>query len=262
MDTIRTPAALASLIAANLAPLIGIVLLGWSPLAILVLYFVDTFLGLGVVVLLVMTHVTGNDQGRPLAGWKDWTKAVIGLAFLGAIFALPISVPLWIVGGDELAAELSRPGTGLGYAILAQAAMSALAAARMHLEAREDDDRVLARRAIYLMARWMTMFCAMVTGLIPLLGPVVGGFLLVAIYGGASIYFELFPERAERFVRGREAKPITYHADLDGPGVEPSRRGAAAAPVLPVAQSAPPSPKPPESPRPKPRRSRERGKSA
>ena len=251
MDTIRTRAALASLIAANLAPLIGIVLLGWSPLSILVLYFVDTFLGLGVVVLLVMTHVTGNDLGRPLAGWKDWTKAVIGLAFLGAIFALPMSVPLWIVGGDELAAELGRSGVGLGYAILAQAVMSALAAARMHrvLKAREDDDRVLARRAIYLIARWMTMFVAVVTGFVPLLGPLIGGFVLVAIYGGASIYFELFPERAERFVRGRAAKAITYDADLDGPGVVPPRGAKSDAPVSPVSRSMPPPARPAESPR-------------
>src|SRR5688500_680393 len=74
-----TSAALASLIAANLAPIAGILLLGWSPLAILVLYFVDTLLGLGVVMLLVMVHVTGNAQGRPLAGWKDWLGALFGL---------------------------------------------------------------------------------------------------------------------------------------------------------------------------------------
>ncbi len=232
MDTLRTPAALGSLIAANLTPLIGIVLLGWSPLLILVLYFVDTFLGFGVVVVLVMAHVTGNDQGRPLSGWKDWAKAALGLAILGAIFALPMSLPLWIVGGDDLAELLGRPDTGLGYAILAQTAMSALAAARMHrvLKASEDDDRLLARRALYLTARWMTMFLAMVTGFVALLGPLIGAFLLVAIYGGASIYFELFPERAERFVRG-SAKPITYHADLDGPGIEAPTRPADESPA-------------------------------
>ena len=237
MDTLRTPAALASLVAANLAPLVGIVVLGWSPLSILVLYFVDTFLGFGVVMLLVMTHVTGNEHGRPLAGWKDWAKAAAGLAFLGAIFALPLSVPLWIIGGDALAEELVRPDNGLAYAIVAQAAMSALAAARMHrvLKAREDDDRILAKRALFLAARWMTMFFAMVTGFVPLLGPVIGGFVLVAIFGGASIYFELFPERAERFVRGPGAKPISYDRDLDGPGAEPVGEHPAAASAEPGA---------------------------
>jgi Family of unknown function (DUF6498) len=251
VDTLRTPAALASLIAANVAPLVGIVLLGWSPLSILILYFVDTFLGIGVVVLLVMTHVTGNDQGRPLSGWKDWAKAGVGLVLLGAIFALPMSMPLWIVGGDELAAELERPDNGLGYGIAAQLAMSAFAAARMHraLRATEDDDRILARRALFLVARWMTMFIAMVTGFVPMLGPVIGGFVLIAIYGGASIYFELFPERAERFVRGDNAKPITYHADLDGPGTAAPEASA----ETPAARANPPPAKPPKPQRPKAR---------
>jgi hypothetical protein len=239
VDTLRTPAALASLIAANLTPLAGILLLGWSPLAILVLYFVDTLLSLGVVVLLVMVHITGNEHGRPLSGWKDWAKAVLGLAILGAIFAFPLSVPMWLVGGDELGIEFERPGNGLGFGIAAQVLMSAFAAARMHrfLKAREDDDRILARRALFLVARWMTLFLAMVTGFVGLLGPVIGSLVLVAIYGCASIYFELFPERAERFVRGRNAKPITYHPDLDGPGL-PARSQATA--ETPVATAAPP----------------------
>ena len=47
-----------------------------------------------------------------------------------------------------------------------------------------------------------------------MLGPVIGGFVLIAIYAGASIYFELFPERAEKMLRGRDAKPIVYEDDL------------------------------------------------
>lgn len=66
----------------------------------------------------------------------------------------------------------------------------------------------------------MTMFFAMVTGFIALLGPTIGGFLLVAIYAGASIYFELFPDRAASFVRGRNAPPISYGGDLDGPDAD------------------------------------------
>jgi hypothetical protein len=38
---------------------------------------------------------------------------------------------------------------------------------------------------------------------------------MVAIYGGASVYFEVFPERAERLLRGQDAKPIVWEGDLD-----------------------------------------------
>jgi hypothetical protein len=101
-------------------------------------------------------------------------------------------------------------------ALAVQALMSALASARMHrvLRGRNDDDRLLARRFIFLVARWVVVFVAMVTGFVGLLGPVIGSFVLVAIYAGASIYFETFPERAERLLRGKDAKPIRYEGDL------------------------------------------------
>ena len=217
VDTIRTPAGLASLIATNIAPLAGIVVLGWSPSAVLASYFVDTFIALGGVVLLVMAHVTGNEHDRPLRGWKDWTKACAGLVLLGAIFGLPMAFPLMMVIGEDPALEPMFADRTFIAALALQALMSALTTARMHrmLKARSDDDRILARRFIFLVARWVAMFFAVVTGLAPLLGPSIGGALLVAIYAGASIYFELFPQAAERMVRGKDAKPIVYDDDLE-----------------------------------------------
>ena len=121
MDTLRLPASLASLVAANIAPLVGILLLGWSPLAILVLYFVDTLLSLGVVMLLVMLHVTGNGKGRACRLRRTGRRRCSALLFLGAIFAFPLSLPLWIVGPETIAAEFARPDGGLGYGVLLQA---------------------------------------------------------------------------------------------------------------------------------------------
>ncbi len=235
MDTLRLPASLASLAAANVAPLVGILLLGWSPVSILVLYFVDTLLSLGVVMLMVMMHVTGNAQGRRFSGLQDWAQGVGALLLVGAIFALPLSLPLWFVGPENIAAEFERPDSGLLYGMLLQTAMSALAAVRMHrdLEARDDDDRVLVRRGLYVMARWVTLFIAIGTGLVELLGARWGAFVLVAIYAGASVYFELFPERAERLLRGT-TKPIKYQPDLDGLRGEPPPSTPRATYVMPI----------------------------
>lgn len=216
MDTLRTPAALASLVAGNLTPLAGILLLGWSPPAVLVSYFVDTFLAMGGLLLLVMLHVTGDEADRPIAGLANWSKALAGLAVLGAIMAFPLALPVVMTLGDDRAAWAMFDDRSFLAALAVQALMSALATARMHrvLAARNDDERVLARRFIFLVARWVVMFIAMVTGFVALLGPRVGAFVLVAIYAGASIYFELFPERAERLLRGRDAKPIVFEDDL------------------------------------------------
>jgi len=218
MDSLRTPAAIASLVAANVAPLAGILFLGWSPASVLVLYFVDTFLSLGGVLLLVAAHVTGNDAGKRFAGWKDWAKAVIGLAIFGAIMAFPLAFPLVVVLGEDLGMKTLAHDRGfligLGWQILF--ALHALVRQHRELTLRSDDDRVLAHRALFLIARWVVMFMGTVTGLVGMLGPAIGGFVMVAIYSGASVYFELFPDRAQRLLRGRDAKPIVWQGDLDG----------------------------------------------
>jgi hypothetical protein len=213
----RSVEALASLVAVNITPLVGIVVLGWSPAAVLISYYVDTLLAFGAIVLLVMIHVTGDDDNRPITGWKTWTKAVFGLAVLGSIMALPLAVPLWITLGEDRATWALFSDRGFLGALAVQSAMSVFAALQLHrdLRTRSDDDRVLAGRLLFLAARWITVSIAMITGLIPLLGPRIGGFILVAIYAGASVYFELFPERAVRFVRGKQAKPITFEGDLE-----------------------------------------------
>jgi hypothetical protein len=183
------------------------------------------------LVLLVMLHVTGDEHGRPIAGWKNRAKAVIGLGILGAIMAVPLSFPLWMTIGDDPATWALFSDRGFLGALAVQCLMSALAVVRMHrqLTTRSDDDRVLARRAIFLAARWIAMFVAMVTGLVPMLGPTIGGLILVAIYAAASVYFELFPERAERFLRGKDAKPITFEGDLESQ-IATGKSGAPSAP--------------------------------
>ncbi|HVE48383.1 MAG TPA: DUF6498-containing protein [Casimicrobiaceae bacterium] len=216
METLRTPAAAASLIAANLAPLAGILLLGWSPSALLVLYFVDTFLALGGVVLLVALHVTGTEDGRRVTRWRDWLKACLGLAVMGAIMALPLAIPLFFVI-DEV--ELARIASDreLAYALLWQVLASMLFVVRQHRELlrTHDDDRRLAGRLFFLVARWIVMFVAALTGFLSILGPTIASFAMVAIYAGASIYFELFPDRAVRLIRGKDAQPLTFEGDLD-----------------------------------------------
>jgi hypothetical protein len=213
----RSIEAVATLIAVNMTPLAGVILLGWFPAAVLISYFVDTYLALGALVLMVMIHVTGDDHDKAISGWKNWTKAVIGLVFLGSIMALPLAFPLWITLGDDPATWALFSNREFLGALGVQSAMSVFAVIRLHrdLKTRSDDDRLLAGRMYFLTARWIAMFAAMVTGIVPALGPKIGGFILIVIYAGASVYFELFPERAMRLVRGKEAKPVTFEGDLE-----------------------------------------------
>ena len=216
-SNLRSPEALASLIAVNITPIAGVVFLGWLPSAVLISYFVDTFIGFGVVLLLVMVHVTGDDQKGPIVGWKRWTKAVIGLAVLGAIMAFPLAFPIFFLYSEDRETHALLRDTTFLLALAVQVLMSALAAVRMHrmLQATHDDEKILAARTVFLAARWLALFIAMVTGFVGMLGPRIGGFILVLVYAGASVYFELFPERAARWLRGKDAKPIEFEGDLE-----------------------------------------------
>ena len=79
---LRSPEALASLVAVNVTPLAGILLLGWQPVGVLISYFVDTFVGFCSVMMLTMIHVTGDEEDTPIEGWRRWSKLVGALVFL------------------------------------------------------------------------------------------------------------------------------------------------------------------------------------
>lgn len=212
----RSPEALASLIAVNITPLAGIFFLGWPPAGVLISYFVDTFVGLCVVMTLLMIHVTGDEQATPIAGWRRWSRLVAAVVFLGALIVLPLAIPVLAVLGSDVIVQTLLESSSIQLGLAVQVLMSVLASLRVHrqLEATHDDDRMLSGRFLFLNARWVAIFLAVATGLVSLVGPRLGSFVLIAIYAGASIYFEMFPQHAMRFVRAGNPKPIAYEGDL------------------------------------------------
>jgi len=89
MDTLATPANIASLIARNLVPAVGVLFLGWSAGNLLVLYYLDTILSAAVVMLLIARHITGlgkaGQRRRPLEGPLNWIGGtLIVLVYAGA----------------------------------------------------------------------------------------------------------------------------------------------------------------------------------
>ena len=210
---VLSPPAIASLISRNLIPVAGVIFLGWSAPNLLLLYYIDTVLEFAVVVLLIIRHVTGmgkpEDAPRPISGPGDWVRSGCG-ALLGALLiCLPLGVPLFILLAEfdwSLSSALADRGfvTGLGLQILGSAA--GCVHAHRDLLAREDDERVLKRRVAFLVARWMVVVVAAFTGLAAILGPWIGGALMVLAYAGATVYFELLPDRALQWLNPKEAR--------------------------------------------------------
>jgi hypothetical protein len=221
---LRSPDALAALIAVNITPLAGIVFLGWLPSAVLISYFVDTFVGFGVVMLMIMVHVTGDNEAGPIVGWKRWTKALMGLAILGAIFAFPLAFPIFFLYADDRETLALLRNTDFLLALAVQVLMSLLAAARMHrmLQATHDDEKILAARTLFLAARWFALFIAMVTGFIGMLGPGSAVSCWSRSTPARRSNFEPYPETCRRSGCAQECEAIDIE-EISKPGLARKR---------------------------------------
>ena len=78
--------------------------------------------------------------------------------------------------------------------------------AHRDLLARTDDERVLKHRAAFIVARWLVVLTVAFTGVAGVLGPWIGGTLVMLVYAGATVYFELFPGRALMWLNPKEAR--------------------------------------------------------
>jgi hypothetical protein len=213
MDTTVTLPRIASLVSRNLVPVIGVLLLGWSAPDLLILYYLDTVLGLAVVVLLIARHVTGlgkvGERGRPMKGPLDWARGAAGALLAAVLIGLPLGVPLFIMLAQfdwSLDTALADRAFLTGLAMQAAGSVYGCIEAHRDLLARDDDEHVLKHRAAFVVGRWMVVLIAAMTGLAALFGPRFGGALVVLAYAGATVYFELFPERALQWLNPREAR--------------------------------------------------------
>lgn len=202
----------AALIARNLVPVVGVLLLGWSAAKLILVYFVDTLLTFAALFALAVITIM-REPLPPERKGKTWTLGErIGLVGFGslifsAVLAFPLGLPLFMFG---ILRELSWHGVmddrELHWALLIQAALvlwffaqnyfvvAAQSRARGHL--RERFGFAFIRWFIILLAIYVT------TALLPIewWSPLrwIRGVTLIAAYAVATIYLELWPEKVTR----------------------------------------------------------------
>ena len=195
-------------IASNLTPIAGMLILGWSPPEIFALYALDTALALYAMCWLTMVHITeaGALRHGPKRAMQIAAAALIG----GTFFSVMLIGPVLATYGDSEWLR-SEPWRDRGFqgVMAAQALGSLYALVRTHrvLNERDDDERYLAREFKFLVARWVILIPVAFFGAVPALGDRLGSALLVVVYAGASIWFSLFPKYAHRMFHGDKPDP-------------------------------------------------------
>src|SRR5689334_12560005 len=90
------PLAIAQIIARNIVPLAGVLFLGWHAVSVLLLYFLDTMLAIGVMIaglVGVVAKYSRPGTVKPIGPIRGAAATIVVCVFI----ALPLGVPLLIM---------------------------------------------------------------------------------------------------------------------------------------------------------------------
>lgn len=206
----------ATVIARNLVPAAGIIILGWSASNLLVTYFLDTLLAFAVLFALAGTQIMPyhtDRMVRPLGRFQYAMEIAMLAAAATSIVAIPLGMPLYIfVASHSWPWQEALADFWFRIALGLQAGTALTGFARMFGELRRlpDVQRHLQRRFGFHFIRWFLVIAVAMTGL-GVLPEFISGFILVTTYAVATVYLELAPERV-----------MSLFGLRDEPGTQPS----------------------------------------
>ena len=184
---------------------IGTLFLGWSAATLVVLYFADTMVGMWAVFAAVGFKFSNADPRQGFLASLDGAATGVGVGLLlAAVVAVPLGMPLVIffgAAGMDWRQVAADPALRSGIGVIA--AIGLLSAVR-HVFALADGQAgdVLVKRAFaILMTRWVLVLMAfyLVAGLLGRFGL----YLIVLVYGAASAWSELAPDRFAQLIPDR-----------------------------------------------------------
>ncbi|HET9339666.1 MAG TPA: DUF6498-containing protein [Casimicrobiaceae bacterium] len=223
------PIAIGQVVARNIVPVVGILAFGWPAANVLVLYFADTMLSMGVMFAGLASYFTRQASDDGAAARINGEAGAIAVAvFLCAVIAVPLGMPLVFVGAwatwEGFTGLLSDPGFLSGLAWQVAAAVWSYAGLWRALHDRSPEELGLKRRFALVFLRWVVILLAVYSPI----GWIFGRFLphlLVALYAATSIFAEIAPDRFLRMMPGGEVG-----TDAAGAARAPTERpdGAAA----------------------------------
>ena len=180
---------IAQVVARNVVPLAGVLFLGWHAASVLLLYFIDTMLAIGVIVAGLMAALPRYD---PTVQPIGLVRTIAASVFLLVFLSVPLGIPLVImfsandVNWRELLAD---PGLRIGAIMQAAAAIWGYVAFSRELSVRSPEALRVKRRFALVFLRWVGVLMVMFTSL-GIYFPV----LVIATYVAISIWEEIAPD--------------------------------------------------------------------
>jgi hypothetical protein len=193
------PLAIFNVVVRNAVPIIGVLFFHWSAANLLILYFIDTLLAVGVIAAGFCYHLFPVEEAEGVAARINTIFGyAAGGAIVAAIIAIPLGMPIFILVfgvGDVSARELVRDqGFLLGLALQAIASLVSFRDLVVALHKHTPDQLGLKRRFAFVFLRWVGMLFVAFTPIPYALGR-YGAFVLVIVYVALTIYAELKPDR-------------------------------------------------------------------
>jgi hypothetical protein len=200
-----TPATLTAgqALARNIAPLAGILFLGWNARNVLYLYFLDTLLSMAVILAGVIRH-----QNPPAAtdGWAARLNGEAGIlagaVFGAAILAVPLGVWLVFMLDGDLALRATFADAGFRSAAgwQALAALWSYATLADALRTQTPDTLHLKRRFTLVFLRWIALI--FVSQFVAIVAGILGAIVFVAAYAAIATWTEIAPDHFLRTMPG------------------------------------------------------------
>jgi hypothetical protein len=229
MDAVESPRrfdpiAVGQIVARNIVPLVGILAFGWSAVNVLLLYFIDTLLSMGVMFAGLATYFSRENVEKGIASRLNAEFGAVAVAvFLCAFIAVPIGMPLIFVGAmsgwegfTELASDRSFQA-GVAWQVVA--AIWSYAGLWRELHVRTPEELRLKRRFALVFLRWFVILAAIYLPIAFIFGRFLP-FVLVVIYAGTTIFVEIAPDRFLRMMPGgaSDADPLPGSPASGGSG--------------------------------------------
>jgi Family of unknown function (DUF6498) len=193
-----SPLLIGQIVARNIVPVAGILLFGWSAPNVLVLYFIDTMLSLGVIAMGVARYMLPPPTDQGWAARANAEGGYVGVALLIiAVFAVPMGVPLIFMlvptGADWRTMLVDRSlhiGIALQVAAVCWSGFGLVRALRTHTPG----ELRLKRRSAFVFLRWLVLLMATYSGVFLIFGHYSALFFVV-LYVATSIVIDVAPER-------------------------------------------------------------------